>query len=482
MQSLDCKLKGWNLFRGYNDVPISIGDQLRMDEGKLIGDLARDLYPLGHLISEYGEDALQITSEYINRQDSTILFEAAFKSQQFITRADILIPTNDSWHLIEVKSSTNFLLKSKSEQQKYIDDMAYTLMVIGNAIPIDRISIMTISKDYRLGMDLNRLFVTSEVTERVVSRMFEFDKFKNIVAQEVTLENSPKPRWIYGCKSCEFFHSICLGKGIRHPIFNLPRITEKKCDELFRINTYEINFIPENIILTNGQMTIRNATIKNEPYFTENLKEDLEKIEWPIYYLDFETFKTALPIYTDVAPHEQIVTQYSLHCRHHVNSDLEHMDYLANPKLDCRRELVEHLLQDIGDRGSIIVYSNFEKTMLKALQKKFSFLENKIEDTISRLIDLKIIIENNYYHPDFYGSYSIKNVLPILIPEMSYADLSIKNGDEAIAVFSKMVKNDLTIDQVKNLRKQLLDYCYQDTLAMVKIHKKLLSVVGIIKQ
>lgn len=120
--------------------------------------------------------------------------------------------------------------------------------------------------------------------------------------------------------------------------------------------------------------------------------------------------------------------------------------------------------------------------MLKALQKKFPYLENKIEDTISRLIDLKIIIENNYYHPDFYGSYSIKNVLPILIPEMSYEDLPIKNGDEAIAVFSKMVKNDLTIDQVKNLRKQLLDYCYQDTLAMVKIHKKLLSVVGIIKQ
>ena len=334
-----------------------------MEEGKLVGDLARNLYPLGHLISEYGEDALQETSEYINRQDSTFLFEAAFKSKQYITRADILIRENDSWHLIEVKSSTNFLLKSKSEQQKYIDDMAYTLMVIGNVISIDRISIMTISKDYRLGMELNRLFVTSEVTERVVSRKMEFDKIKDIVAQEVTSENSPKPRWIYGCKSCEFFHSICLGKGLRHPIFNLPRITEKKCDELFGIKTYEINFIPENVTLTNGQMTIRNATIKNEPYLSENLKEYLEKIEWPIYYLDFETFKTALPIYADVAPHEQIVTQYSLHCLHHFNNNLEHMDYLANPKLDCRRELIEHLLQDIGNKGSIVVYSNFEKTM-----------------------------------------------------------------------------------------------------------------------
>lgn len=366
----------------------------------------------------------------------------------------------------------------KSEQDPFIDDMAYTLMAIDDAIPIKKISIMTLSKDYRLVMDLDKLFITSDVTDRVKARKIEFDVVKNEIARQVTSDSAPVAKWIFGCKECEFFQSICLGKGLNNPIFNLPRINEKKCIELFGMNSYEIKSVPESFPLTDIQSRVRNATANNEPILFGHLQNQLEKIEWPVYYLDFETFKTAVPIYPDVAPHEQVVTQYSLHSLQDLYQNPDHLDFLADPKMDCRRNLAEHLILHLGDMGSIIVYSGFEKTILNGLAKRFPDLEGRIQDIVNRLVDLKAVIQNNYYHPEFYGSYSIKDVLPVLIPEMSYDNLAIRNGDEAIAAFVNMVKNDLPDEQIAISRKRLLDYCCQDTLAMVELHKKLVIIAS----
>ncbi len=271
LESLICRLKGWNLFHNYNNSPISLGNKLRMEEGKQIGELARKLYPQGILITENGQKAIQVTNKYLNNIACTCLFEAAFTCDKYTTRADILIRESDLWHLIEVKSSTNFSLKTKSEQETFINDMAYTLMVIDKAIPINKISIMTLSKDYRLGMGVEKLFVMSDVTEAVIARKLEFEGVKNQIGKLITSDVAPQSNWIFGCKGCEFFQTMCLGQGIKHSIFNLPRITEKKCNELFGMNSYEINSIPESYPLTSGQMTIRNATVMNEPYLSGNL-------------------------------------------------------------------------------------------------------------------------------------------------------------------------------------------------------------------
>jgi len=174
-----------------------------------------------------------------------------------------------------------------------------------------------------------------------------------------------------------------------------------------------------------------------------------------------------------VAPYEQVLTQYSLHKLDSLDNEPEHVDYLADPKRDCRRELAERLIQHIGTSGSIIVYSSFEKTMLHGLKCRFPELTDKIDLIINRLVDLKKIIEKNYYHPDFFGSYSIKAVLPVLVPEMTYASLDIKNGNEAIAAFAQMTRENLPGGVVKKLRRQLLEYCCQDTMAMIALHNYL---------
>lgn len=480
LESMTCLTKGWYLYHRDISPAFTAGEQLRIDEGREIGELARQLYPEGILIEEHGSDAIDKTKELIS-SNIKILFEASFTQNGFITRADILIFEDDGWHLVEVKSSTDYSKKSKTAQSLLIDDLAYTLMVIGDAIPIAKISIMTLSKDFRLGMDLTKLFVISDVTSDAQSRTDYFNVTKLKIETTLHAEQKPNPNWIYPCKVCEFFKNECLGKNIRNTIFNLPRITEKKCNELFALQYYDIASIPEDYPLTDKQTIIRDVTIKDKAFASPDINSALSDITWPVYYLDFETIKTAYPLYTYVAPHEQILTQYSLHKLNDFNQQSVHNEYLADPKQDCRRDLAEQLLENIGDCGSIIVYSPFEKTMLTRLKERFHDLSDQLGAVIHRLVDLKTIIEKNYYHPGFLGSYSIKSVLPVLVPHMSYANLDVKNGDEAIAAFVAMAKNNISEMNISIQRNQLLKYCCQDTLAMVKLHKCMVRLAGEIK-
>lgn len=482
LESMTCLTKGWYLYHRDVSPAFTAGEQLRIDEGREIGELARQLYPEGILIDEHGSDAVDKTKELIS-SNTKILFEASFTQNGFATRADILIHEEDGWHLVEVKSSTDYSLKSKKDQSLLIDDMAYTLMVIGGVIPITKISIMTISKDFRLGMDLSKLFVISDVTSDVQSRTNDFNSTQSKIETALRASTKPNPSWIYPCKLCEFFKNECLGQNIQNPIFNLPRITEKRCAELFALSCYDIISIPEDYALTDKQTTVRDVTNSGKVFVSPDLSDTLSDITWPAYYLDFETIKTAYPLYSNVAPHEQVLTQYSLHKLNDFNQQLVHNEYLADPKQDCRRELAEKLLACIGTCGSIIVYSPFEKTMLTSLKKQFIDLSDQLDAVIHRLVDLKTIIEKNYYHPGFHGSYSIKSVLPVLVPHMSYDNLDVKNGDEAIATFVKMIKHHSTNKKCSALRKQLLAYCRQDTLAMVELHKAILKLAeGCYKQ
>jgi hypothetical protein len=471
LESIICPTKGWYLYNDYADQNISVGEQLRRDEGKEIGELAIKLYPNGVLVDGHGYAATQKTQKLIDDPSVDILFEGSFVSGKCTARPDILIREGESWHLIEVKSSSNYSLKCEKKQFKLSDDLAYTFMVISDLITIHAVSIMTLSEKFRLGMQLSELFVIHDVTEAVTSEASEFSMVKVKLIQKTTLKAKPDPSWIYACKNCDFFKTKCLGKNVENSIFNLPRILEKKCKELFTKKCYEMHNIPLDYPLTDKQKRVRN----NKIYKANELNDDLAKIAWPAYYLDFETIKTAYPLYIDVTPHEQVLTQYSLHKLDDLTCQCLHIEYLADPKQDCRRELIEHLLQHIGTTGSIIVYSNFEKTMLSGLKKRFVDLSEQIDSIIHRLIDLKIILEKNYYHPGFFGSYSIKSVLPVLLPNMSYASLDIKNGDEAIAAFVSMAKKKLFETQVTALRQQLLAYCCQDTFAMVELHKYLIN-------
>jgi hypothetical protein len=203
----------------------------------------------------------------------------------------------------------------------------------------------------------------------------------------------------------------------------------------------------------------------------------LGKVRWPAYYLDFETSKTAIPVWPEVAPHEQVVTQYSIHICDRPGHVIGHQEYLADHTKDCRQELADRLIKDLGQVGSVITYSSFEKTTISGLMERFNGLSGALEKCIDRLFDLEQVFRQAYCHPDFCGRTSIKVTLPVLVSGMTYDGLAISDGDCAMASFAKMACGQCTPSEVVKIRADLLAYCKQDTLAMVRLHERLFQML-----
>ena len=146
---------------------------------------------------------------------------------------------------------------------------------------------------------------------------------------------------------------------------------------------------------------------------------------------------------------------------------------MADHRRDCRRELAERLIGDCEKKGSIIIYTGFEQRIIKGLIDIFSDLEGELNGLLDRIVDLHQIIRNNYYDPEFHGSTSIKTVLPVMAPDLSYEGMNIADGGDAMAVFTYMVKGYYEEGQIEQLRRDLLEYCKLDTLAMVRLHSML---------
>ena len=209
----------------------------------------------------------------------------------------------------------------------------------------------------------------------------------------------------------------------------------------------------------------------------EEIRKFTDGLNYPLYYLDFETIGPAVPKYNGSRPYQQLVFQYSLHIQETPISELEHREYLADPLQDPRIGFIEQLIQDCGFNGDVLVYNiGFERSKLNNLIEVFPEYSGELRGIVDRLKDLMIPFQKKwYYTPKMRGSYSIKSVLPALVPELSYNDLDIKEGGVASNTFLSMLNGSFEGD-VKETRNQLLEYCKLDTYAMVKILCKLKEI------
>jgi hypothetical protein len=164
--------------------------------------------------------------------------------------------------------------------------------------------------------------------------------------------------------------------------------------------------------LTENQLRVKNYVKSNSLFVGDKLRNELNVIVWPAYYLDFETTQTAIPLYPDMPPYTSIVTQYSIHKCSAPGNVIDHLEFLADESKDDRKELAKHLIKDLEGEGSIITYSSFEKTTINNLARRFPDISGELNSLINRIVDLEAIIRKNIYHPDFHGSTSIKWTLP----------------------------------------------------------------------
>jgi CRISPR/Cas system-associated exonuclease Cas4 (RecB family) len=473
LDAVACPSLGWLLrseqeVEGLSYESLSLAEQFRMEQGAEIGRRARNLYPDGILVqSKSFTKSVEQTLALMRDKKTPVIFEAAFQVGNYATKADILKRDGKCWHLIEVKSDTN-------DKPELLADLAYTAMVITQAgFNIGRASLLLISKDYRLGMSDNELFVEVDHTVDCLMQAELLRECWDQIDKLTTASTMPEPDLKLICKKCPLFYD-CLGKGVENHIFELPRLSEKRFAGLKELGIYCIEDIPDHFELTERQTMVRKCVHNHTPWVSEELKGELDRIKWPAFYLDFETTMTAIPLYPDIAPYTQLVTQYSAHKCSKLGVVMAHKYYLSDHNRDDRRRLAEALVNDLEKNGSIITYSPFEKTTVNNLAGIYPDLAGELSALVERMVDLEVIINKNFYHHGFHGRTSIKVTLPVLVPEMSYDNFEITEGDSASAAFACLAMGKYkTETEVKEIRANLLKYCAQDTLAMVKLHERL---------
>lgn len=477
LASRDCLRQGWYLQNAESTEPPSDADKFRMEQGQLIGLQARLLYPGGILVDQRRpSDAARRTARLLADPDVPAIFEAAFQWNDCTTRADLLVRGNGGWTIKEVKSA----LVASEPPDELVDDVTYTVMVARKSgLPVEQCSLLLLSRDYRLGMPPQSLFVEIDVTQKVEAQLSEFAASLDQIKAALSRPAPPPARLIPACRDCEFFSTDCLGRALAHPVIEIPRLHKNRLAALTDREIVEILAVPDDFPLSATQRIAVGCVKTGREFVGAALSVDLAKVQWPAAYLDFETVATAIPLYRDVAPYQQITTQFSLHQCDKPGHVIAHHEFLAEATHDCRRELAENLLAFLGDQGSVIVYhAAFERGQLTKLANLFPDLAAKLKAVIDRLFDLEVVIRHGYYDPAFRGSYSIKRVLPVLVPELSYQGLPIGDGDTAVAKFARMALGQYDSDQAAEVRRQLLRYCHLDTLAMVELHRRLLEIAA----
>ncbi len=441
----------------------------RMLNGQVVDKKARELFPNGRLIPYriHPEEMVPLTTEAIVAGADT-LFQATLAAADMLVKVDILQKIDDGWHLYEVKSST-------SVKDEHLPDLAFQLFVCEQAgIPIAKASVIHLNRDCRYP-DLADLFTTVDVTPQV--RTWQAEVADDIVQMRMQLAQTQYPDVHIGrhCKRpyrCRFYE-YCWQDIEGMTIYDIPRLNQQKEDQLQANGALYLQDVPESFPMTNTQRAFVDF------YISEAIDIDrpaiqtaLDSLRYPLYFFDFETIDHPIPQFEGSKPYQQIPFQYSCH-RLDADGTLTHSEYLHTNADDPRRPLTEALLNDIGETGSIIVYfATFERGRLQELAEHLPAYAPRLQDMINRLWDQLDIFKKHYHDYRFAGSNSLKSVLPVLIPSLSYKLLAVQDGTQAQVVWEAMIREENTAVK-EDLISQLLAYCHLDTLSMVEIHKKL---------
>lgn len=249
--------------------------------------------------------------------------------------------------------------------------------------------------------------------------------------------------------------------------------------ELEDIGVTLISEIPEDFALTTRQESQVLATKRNERHVDQTrISEFLGKLQYPLYFLDYETFSGVIPPFDGLRPYQQVPFQYSLHILEHPGATLQHREYLHTESTLPVEQLLAQMVQDIGPEGTVLVWhESFEKgrnVEMASLAPEYNAFLYGLND---RVIDLKTPFSEMWFvDKDFFGSASIKAVLPVLVPELSYKELNIQGGNTAQRVWMELVQQGQYQDKREEILSDLRKYCHLDTLAMVKIWEVLMRV------
>lgn len=498
--------------------PLSEEDQARMAEGTEVGELARGLYPGGRLIKNppWKQDEAEAATRKRIEGGAKAIYEAALSAGELGVRVDILsrssapprdgfmrfageprradVPDrgqlglfgggdSDSWEIIEVKSGMSPRGDS-GPKDEYLEDVAFqTLVAVRSGLPVSAAKLALLNRNYVYPggeHDLRELFVVVDVSRRVEGMIAEIEPRIEWMLEVIAGSEAPEIEINLHCDKpyrCRFYIH-CHRDMSRDDILCLPRIGKEKIETLRAQGVRMIGDIPEGFRLSPTQERVRRAVATGEPYLGEGLAEELDRLRFPIHFLDFETVATGLPKYIGTRPYQVVPFQWSDHVLFD-DGRLEHLEFLHRTADDPREPFCTSLATAIEGAGSIVVYSSYEEKQLKGLEEWRSDLAESILHQFQETqFDLYELIRKFVYLPEFGGSLSLKKVVPAVVPQLDYKDLEIQEGGTATVRFARMIHPDTEAEETSRIASDLLAYCERDTLTMVRMVEALRELAG----
>jgi len=471
------------------------------DKSKLpeVDDALQALFDDGHLFESYAEKlfpgALRVgfsfeennyrsmpkrTKEAIESGADTIL-QGRFEARGITCIFDVIQKAGENeWDLTEIKSSTEV-------KDEHIYDLAFQKIVLENAgLNIQKLFVIHVNNKYvkKGEIEIEKLTMKEDVTEKVEAVMDQTrDDIKKALAvcdSPIAPDLSPRHARVGPLSEWMAIYELLCPHTHPHNIYKLCRPNAELIGALEDLNVKLITDIPDNLKLHPKQQAQIQVTIADKQIVNKKkIREFLSQFIYPLYFFDYETFSAVIPQFEDTRPYQQVPFQYSLH-KIDEHGVMSHTEFLHTGNSNPGADLLEQLQKDIGDTGTVLVwYEPFEKGRNTELGEIFPVYAPFMSELNERILDLMTPFSKDWFmDKNFFGSASIKKVLPVLISEFSYEKLDIQEGQTASRTWKELVLENKYGDKKEEIMKQLLEYCKMDTLAMVQLFKLLQSEIS----
>lgn len=438
--------------------------------------LAAGLYPGGQRADEtgLGRSEAAIRTETLVRDPSVpAVFGAVFNHKGLSSEIDFLGRNRDgSWDL-------SLLRTGRWLKTKYLWEMAFCRHVLDRlGLEVRHAYLMSVNDLYRRPVDeprLETLFHQTDCLDRTVELLELTPRLAGQMLALLEQEREPVVSLGRHCREprpCPY-ERRCDPHRPLHWVGDFYRMSAARKNKLLERGIRDIREIPDDEPLTPLQSRIKNALTAGALFVDPKLSDRLLKLPRPLHYLDFETVSPAAPLYPGTKPYEMVPFQWSLHIEAEDQS-LEHRFFLAEGPEDPRPQFTRSLIRAVSPTGAILTYTNFESSVLRSLKGLFREQAGQLEVLAGRCVDFCALIRRHVYHPDFGQSFSLKKVLPALIPDLAYDNLDIQEGETAGLAFLNLAY--ASSPRIKaEIRPALLEYCTRDTLALAALKRFLLG-------
>lgn len=472
MASLQCERRLWLEVHRPDLAELSASTRVAFATGHEVGEVAQNLYSAthgaGHLL-EYDAGlatALSLTKHLLaDPTDTRPIYEATFQHQGILVRLDVLLRTPGGVHLVEVKSSTSL-------KPEHVTDCAIQAWVVrGSGLDVQRLSLAHIDNQFVYGGDgdYRGLLKEHDITADVLALQARVPQWlaaaQGAVAGKAEPDVAPGKRCVtpYECA----FMQHCWPHEAAYPVQSLGGNREL-LGSFIGAGFRDLRDVPAEHLTRADHQRIQAVTRAGIQQLDPEAGEFVRSLGYPRYFLDFETVAPAVPLFAGTRPYEALPFQFSCHVQQE-DGRIEHRQYLDLSGADPRRSCAGALLAALDEAGPVLVYTGYEQRVIGSLAAWFPDLAGRLRAVGGRLVDLHPVTHRHFYHPDMQGSWSLKKILPIVAPDLSYGAGEVQDGNAASGAWFEARRPETTSERRALLVTELTRYCALDTEGLLRI-------------